>query len=397
MFEISIEQSVLAKAIEYLEPTVGKNTKGLGDNCISMCTTNHNTVELYTLNTVECTALEAIVSFSSAPNEVAPYVDFKRFKTIILSIPANEIISIKEGINKIDISFGLNKRPVSLVGCNNGMIPRPMAQSSANANCISIPKNLVQRTLTRACAIITDSNSAPIYNCIRFSSHMNNIEATALDISRKRTFVEHGKAVCNNPDDEVLVEASKLKKSMKLFEDYNEIEFTMDCSVIQLKAADPVAQNSMKTKGMIDNIRYFCQRISGNFPNNIGKNFSTLPNEFIELNVDDIYKCFTRIKAIEDKTSAGVINFDANNNGVIISMNTTCGNVEEEISSVQYTNSLFSVKFKYPDIMDILKVIGTGTFEIGVLPKYPNNYIVRATGQTDVMFTVPIMAGANAP
>ena len=62
MFSVSIEQRVLATALKYLQPTVGKNSTQLGDNCISMQTTGNGSIKLYTTNTIEFTELEAIVA-----------------------------------------------------------------------------------------------------------------------------------------------------------------------------------------------------------------------------------------------------------------------------------------------------------------------------------------------
>ena len=99
MFDISIEQPVLMKALEYLEPTVGKNTKGLGDNCVSMRTTGNGSIEMYTMNTIECTCLEAIVSMGGNTVDQSPLMDFKRLKAIVSTIPSNEIISMKASVN----------------------------------------------------------------------------------------------------------------------------------------------------------------------------------------------------------------------------------------------------------------------------------------------------------
>ena len=114
MFNISIEQSVLMKALEYLEPTVGKNSTGLGDNCLSMQTTGNGSVEMYTTNTIEFTKLEAIVAVGGNTQDVAPYVDFKRFKAIISSIPTNEIVSIEANVNDLLINFALKNIPESI-------------------------------------------------------------------------------------------------------------------------------------------------------------------------------------------------------------------------------------------------------------------------------------------
>lgn len=393
MFDITIEQPTLLKALEYLEPTVGKNASGLGDNCVSMRTTGNGSVEMYTTNTIECTVVEAIVAMGGGSIEQCPYVDFKRLKSIVSSIPENEVISLKAAVNDVMLNFGRQAKPMKIVGGNNGMIPLPTNTFGSTA---SIPKTLVKDALNRVCAIVSDTSSSPIYNCIRFYTDKTNVEITALDVNCKRTFAQFGQATSNNPTQEILVEASKLKKSMRLFEDFNEMDFSMDTHMILVEASDPVSQYSMKTKGMINGIKYYCRRLSGAFPANIAQNFYPQPHEFIEVNRQEMLDCFSRVRAIEDQTSANLIDFEAAGTGINIVMNTTLGSIEERVGAVNALATGFKTVFKYPNISDILKTMDSPTFEIGILPNHPMNYVVRSPQNTQVLFTVPSMVGAGA-
>lgn len=398
MFDVKIEQSYLMKAIEYLEPTVGKNTNGLGDNCISIRTTGNGSIAMFTTNTVEFTELEVIIATGGTTQDQAPLVDFKRFKGIISTIPATEIVTIKESVNDMLISFGLKKTPIKLVGCTTGIVPLPN-NAFPSANVISIPKALVKDILTNVCAIVEDNDASPIYNCMRIYTDKNTVEATALDITHKRTFTQNGMATCNNPQQDILIEASKLKKSMKLFEDFNEMELTMDANMIRIEATDPLAAINQQTKGMISNIKYYCRRLTGAFPANIKKTFYPQPKEYVEINKEELMDSFLRAKAIEDQTSGGMVRIQHNSGNILIGMNTTHGNMEDDIVAVNKPATNFASVFKYPNIMDVLKVIHTDTVEIGVLPNHQNNYVIKATGHTDVMFTVSTMnsGAANTP
>lgn len=395
MFDISIEQSVLMKALEYLEPTVGKNSTGLGDNCLAMSTTGNGSIEMYTTNTVEFTRLEAIVAVGGNTQETAPYVDFKRFKTIISSIPSNEIVSLKESVNDLLINFALKKTPIKLVGCNNGMIPLPTNQFSSSS-VTTVPKNLMIQAVNNVCSIITDSMSVPIYNCMRVFTSGMNVEITALDMTCRRTFAQSGTATNNNPQQEILLEASKFKKSLKLFEDYNELEFYMDQNMVRVDGTDPVSSYAQKTKGMIGNISYFARRLNGAYPANIKANFSPMPSEFSEINKEELLNCFTRIKAIEDQTNGGNIGFEISGNSAIITLSSAYGNVEDSITTENTVSRTFKTMFKYANLSDIMKVIDTDTFEIGVLPNHPTNYVIKSKGNSDVMFTVPGMTNTSA-
>lgn len=398
MFDITIEQSVLAKALEYLEPTVGKNGGNLGENCISMATTGNGSMEMYTTNSVEFTKLEAIVSYGGNTQEQAPYVDFKRFSAIIKSIPANEVISIKASVNDLMINFALKKTPIKLVGDSNGMIPLPTNQFPSSTT-MTVPKALLSDAVNNVCTIVTDSVSTPIYNCMRVYTTGNNVEVTALDMTDKRTFVQSGLASGNNPTGDVLIEASKLKKSFKIFEDYDEIEMSMDNNMIMIKGDVPVSSHPslLKTKGMVSEIAYYARRLNGSYPANIMASYSPLPHEFVEINKTELLNSFSRVKALEDSGSNGSIGFEVNGNNAVISLTSAYGNLEDNIQTENTVTSSFKTTLKCSSLNDIIKVIDTDSIEIGVLPNHPTNYVVKSKGGNNVMFTVSGMVSNTNP
>lgn len=394
MFNISIEQKVLMKALEYLEPTVGKNATGQGDNCLSMRTTGNGSIEMYTTNTLEFTKLEAIVAIGGNTQEKAPYVDFKRFKAIISSIPANEVISLEASVNDLLINFALKKTPIQLVGCVNGMMSLP-TNKFPSSTMVTLSKKHIHQAVEDVCSIVIDSNSAPIYNCMRIYTSGANVEVSALDMTNKRTFVKTWLATNNNPQQEILLEASKFKKSLKLFEECNELEFSMDNTMVCVNGTDMI--QTYKTNGMISNLTYYARRLTGAFPNNISANLMPPPAEYVELNKEDVLNCFARVKAIEDQTSGGIVGFEVSTNNITVTLNSAYGNIEDSIATENPVSRTFKTMFKYDNISDIMKVIGSNTFEIGILPNHPNNYVIKSKGSNDVMFTVSGMNASATP
>lgn len=395
MFDITIEQSILAKALEFLEPTVGKNANQLGDNCIAMMTTGNGSMTMYTTNTVEFTQLEVIVGMGGTTVSQAPYVDFKRFKAIIASIPANEMISIKATVNDLEINYALKGTPVTLVGSTNGMLPLPLNNFSS-AQMITIPKATLLVALNNATAIISDSDSAPIYNCVRIATNGMAVDFTAVDTTAKRTFMNAAVATQNNPVAEVLVEASKMKKSLKIFEDYQDLDLYMDTNMVRVDGA-VLSSAPSKTNGMISSVCYYTRRLYGAFPPNIKNNFTPMPQEFCEINKAELLASFARVKALEDSSTGGQIGFEVNGSNCTISMNSAYGNVEDAVIMENVSSKSFKTVFKHQNISDIIKVLPTDTIEIGALPNHPSNYVVRAKNCTDIMFTVPTMVGGNNP
>ena len=119
-------------------------------------------------------------------------------------------------------------------------------------------------------------------------------------------------------------------------------------------------------------------------------------SEFSEINKEELINCFTRIKAIEDQTNGGIIGFEINGNTAIITLSSVYGNIEDSITTENTVSRAFKTMFKHASLNDIMKVVGTDTFEIGVLPNHPTNYVIKSKGSNDVMFTIPGMTGASA-
>lgn len=395
MFNISIQQDVLMNALNFLEPTVGKNLSGFSDNCISIKTTGFGTIELYTTNTIEFTRVEAVLSSGVGGNtiEQCPLVDFKRLKTIIASIPSNEIVTIEEDASTdLHIRFSLKKSPVKLTTVAGSAIPLPN-NTFPMSSAITVPKTPIKEAADNAASIMENSTSAIIYNCMRIYTTGNLIEVTGLDMAGKRTFVQTFNATNNNPTGDVLVEASKLKRSMKIFVDFNELEFMMDNTMIMIAGVDPVSQLQQKTNGMIPEVHYYCRRLTGAFPNNIAANLTPAPLEYVEINSQDMKECFARVKAIEDNTSTGAIGFESNGNDVVIVYNSTYGSIEDNIPTENLGHvQSFKTTFNYSQFNEIIKTLNSEVFEIGVLPNHPTNFVVKAKADNNVMFTIPAMA-----
>lgn len=393
MFDVTIQQKDLMKALSYLEPTVGKNSQNLGDNCLSMETTNRGSMKMTTNNTVEFTTLEVIVSGGAATVDKAPYVDFKRFKAIIASIPEGEFISIKQNVNNLLINFSLKPKPIELVGCGNGFLPIPAVNQT---DTLTIPKKDMEEALNGACSIIEESQATPIYNCIRIATNAQDVELTGLDYGTKRMFMKTFRATQNNPQMDVLIEAGKLKKSIKIFEDFNELQMEMDSSMVSVTGVDQVQKYQQKA-GNISDIQYVCRRISGVYPANIAQSFVPGPSEFSEINKEEILNAIARAKAVED-TSGGqhAVSFKVDGSNVTMSLSSSYGNIEDSIKAENSVTKQINAVFKYDHLSDVIKTIDEQTVEIGCLPNHPAYYVVRPKGSTSEAFTIAGMVSQAA-
>ena len=395
MFDISIEQQVLATALEFISSTVDKDT-GLGQSCVSMETTGNGSVIMYTGNGNEFTEVEAIVTLGGNTVEKAPYVDFKRLYSIVKTIPKNEVVSIKASVNDLIINFSLKPVPIKLIGVGNGMIPLP-SLTNGTSTVATIPTKVITKAVTSACAILTDTNSKNIFDCICINTSSQNVDITAIDVVTKRTFSYSDVCTNNNPTQKFFLEAQKAKNASKIFVDFLDLDITMDNSVICIEGT---TQIPYPAHDLITMVKYYSARLNGTFPNNIKQNMLPLPNEYAQLSKQDIIDTITRIKAINNGCVNHVVTLSGTTKSINAMVSSIYGSMEDHIeTSNTLSTPIPQNTFNYDSLNDIIKTIQGDVIEIGILPNHTDSLIIKKFGDDSVLYTLPsiIVNTASTP
>ena len=390
MFNIQVSKKDLSVALESIASTVGNNSQNLSDDCISITDMGTSTIELYTTNGIEFSRATIILSSASSGKITRmPFVNFKRFKSIINSIPDGEFITIKSNVNDIEITYGMRKKPLKLTEATNGIIPLPNF-TTANSDII-IEKELIKNVLGKVCSIIRDENSGTLAGCMRINTNGADIEITAVDVKNNRIFLHKAQTLNNNFGD-LLVEANKLKKAFKLFNDFNDIKFEYNANIIKISGSDPISNNVLLES------EYYLRVLSGTYPNNITGLFNNVP-EFAVVNKDEIKASLTRINAIEDTTiGSGTLDLSIDKNVVNLVKISQYGKVEDSFNAENEISYQIKDVFKTKSLAEILNTFADNvtynspnTFEIGesVVPNSKGKYyVLRETGSQNSMFLI---------
>lgn len=371
--------------LNYLDPTVGKNANNLGDDCISMTATDNGSCIFYTTNTNEFTVIEAVCS-NATKFAQAPYVNFKRLKGIISTIAPSEYISLKEGTNELLISFAMRKAPIKLSANLSGMIPRPVVSQQGNtpANMIDIPMTFFSDAVGKASSIIQDSNTVQLMNCIKITIGNPDVTAEAIDVNSKRTFMMTEKFGTATTPVSFLIEASKMAKSLKLFEDFSDIEIGSDNAVTLIRGNNRPALYNRKHQNASNDIlsvMYCIRQLSGQFPNVAQYYGATYyPAEFITVNKNDIINSIARIKAIGDDTSFHTgIQIKADKNEFNVKFASQYGDLEDPVDVYTSINGSFGMIFNHKQFEEILKCIETDYVDIGMMQGTNGNFIIKGS------------------
>lgn len=378
MFEVVILQSTLKTALDYLAPTVGKNSQNLGDDCISLEATDVGSCILYTTNTIESSILEVVCS-NATKAATAPYVNFKRFKGIIDSIPSNEYVTIKEGVNQLLISFSMRKTPIIINADSNGMIAKPAIISSLPTDMSEIPVSFFNSIITKANSIIREGATAQIMNCVKLTIGNPLVTAEAIDVTSKRTFMMTDNFGVSNTPQTFLIETSKMAKSLKLLEYYTSFEIGSDKAFIVIRGTKPI-----NSGGNIIDSYYVLRRLSGAFPN-VSQYYGAqyAPAEYITVNKNDILNSIARIKAIGDDTSFGTgISIKADKSEFGVSFNSQYGQLDDPVDVYNGIKGSFSMVFNHKEFEEVLKNITTDYVDIGLMTGTTSNFIIKPSGSS---------------
>lgn len=396
MFNIQVAKHDLGIAIDYVSSTVGNNSQSLGDDCISVTDLGNNILELYTTNGIEFSKANIILTSSNATGvEHMPYVNFKRFKAMIDSIPDSEYVTIKANVNDIEITYGTRKKPLKLTGSTNGMIPLPQISGSV----ITINKSIIENGLKKACTIIKDDGNNALTNCIRINTVGFDVEITAVDIKSNRMFLHKGTTTESNQG-EVLVEANKFNKAFKLFADFRDLEFESGTGAIRIAGADPRSNN------IILEGEYYIRPLSGNYPKTVAQMFGNV-TEYSIVNKDEMKASLTRIDAIDDNNvGSGTMQLMIDKDIINITKTSQYGTVEDSFSAENEISTPIHDTFKAKPFAEVLKNFADNgsygspnTFEIGKnnMNANGNYYVLRETGAQTSMFMLTGYSVNNNP
>ena len=382
MFKIIILQETLKIVLDYLSPTVGKNSQNLGDDCISLESTDTGSCIFYTTNTLESTVIEAICS-NQTQAAIAPFVNFKRFKGIIDSIPSNEYITIEEATGQLLISFSMRKSPIVINANSVGMLAKPPIINTLAAQMIEFPVNFFNQVITKGASIINDSPTVQIMNCVKITVGNPEVTAEAIDINSKRTFMMTDTFGLCNTQETFLIEASKMVKSLKLFEDFSDFEIGHDNAFIIIKGKNRLAAYNRKHQNAsndIVDVSYVLRQLNGAFPS-VSQYYTPAyqPAEYITVSKEDILNSIARIKALGDDTSfLSGINIKADKKDFLISFNSQHGKLEDPVDVINGgISGSFNMIFNHTEFEEIIKNIRTEYIDIGLMHGSTSNFIIK--------------------
>lgn len=396
MFDIQVSKDDLSAALAAIDSTVGDNSQNMGDDCISITDLGNNKIELYTTNSIEFSKVSIIITKgSNGTQELMPYVNFKRFKKMIDSIPSGEFIFIKALVNDIEINYGRRKKPLKLTGSTNGMINLP---SVTGTNSISIDSSVLHNCINKVSAIIKDDKTISINNCMRISADNFNVEISAIDSRYSRMFYSKFTNTIMNQGD-IFVEVNKFKNAFKLFANMDTIVFEDNQNLIKIHGEDPDNQINPLLEA-----EYYLRKLTGVFPAGIDKIFNGV-KEYATINKDELKASLARIDAIDDVSAGGDMDITIDKDFVNIVKTSQYGIVEDSFGLENKISTPIKETFKTKAIGDILKCFADNstyntpnTFEIGLNTNGTNKYyILREVGSSTNMFLVTGSATSTTP
>ena len=389
MFDIKIEQKELMDILTVISST-GKEA----GSCISMTCDKSGILEMYTTTGIEFSKISVAVASNSKTADTAPYVNFGRFKNIIATIPPTEQVSLKSNGNDLTINFQNKRQPIKLTGMTQKIMSLP--GTTGYTNQVYIPISFAKEILDEATAIINDSESAPLFNCVKIDTNNGDVCVTGLDVQTKRMFKHEYKSPYVQPQASYLIEASKLKKALKMFCNYTDLMIEENNAAIHIQGHSPATNTLIPNVTSAD---FYMRKISGVFPSNIKSSIDQGAVEFCEVDKEDILNVLIRANAVEDKTIGnGTITFDVVDDTITITNGSAYGMVEDSILMNNKVQNQIHCNFKYEALQQILRAIPSDLIEIGSMKNYKSHFIVRMAGNNEVSYTIPEMViGQQTP
>lgn len=397
MFNITLEAGILLNALNYLEPTVGKASSNTTYNCIFMESTSTGSVILTTTNGTELTKVELIVAIGTQQPELAPIIDFKRFKNIITSIPESDHVTLKQDPNNTTqlVIQHINKN-ITLVGNAIGASTNPVCNGTPIA--VSIPVKEMETAINNCASIVKPDAKNGIFNYCMLATDGTkcNFEMTAYDATNVRMVANSGSTSTMNPFINEFIDIHKFKKSLKIFEDFFEVKLSSYTNLNVFTGADPRAAAECKSGGMVVSVTYYTAKPSATntFPTNISATCNEKLNGTILVGKEELLSSINNVKAIDDDLSQHSAKIEYGNGTVKVSSTSLYGSVENSFKTdnVNSIHQNINAAFKYDLLSDIIRSIPTEDVEIASLPKNPSYFVIKPAQSTNAIYIVPSIA-----
>ena len=390
MFEFTVNVDDLLSVLKVVGNTIGKNTGNTNDDCIEMESTGTGVV-FRTNNSIEYISATVIVGSCSPNGTKADLVSYDKFSKMISTLPAGQMITIKNDNNQFEIIVGKNK-PIILNARSGIFLPLP---TMTTQDIVTIPAQEFINAMTKVSSIIETTPTASIYECVRIATDMQDIDMSALDYNTKRMSSYTMKATSNNPKTEILIQGQKFAKHAKMFANAQDIDLAMDPGFVSIKVSNwlPNAANN------VTDIEYYCRRYSGSFPNNITQKLSDGFDSCAEVSKEELMCVLSRIQIIEDKSIAPArVKIHAKGDEMNASYNTTFGSVNEDISLVQVAKGEINAEFNLSNMIEIINGITTSNLQIGKIKaqKGTSYYLIKPDANSNLKFGMSSLV-ANTP
>lgn len=336
MFNATVQKEHLETVLKLLSSTVGDNSQGFNDDCISIVpSANLNTLVLCTTDTINFTKCEVLCGLCQTPDP-APLVNFKRFEKIISSIPNGEMITLKETKqNVLTVSYKLNSG-VSLTGIGgtfNTLIP-----NFSNTN-VSIGTQFLKESVTEANSIIQNDGKPSLYNCVSIkTSNLLDIEVVGIDTKSNRAYINTIKSSTSNPDSEFIIDAQALKSVIGLFDGYSEVLLCKNSNDTMIKITPDTSTlipdlSSDHITNFVTSIEYYRRIIVGTFSPIISKKFAMGVLQNTSVNIKELQGSLKRVLALEDGNSGHQYVGLTANDKINITYTSTYGEISESLIS----------------------------------------------------------------
>ena len=364
MSTFTVRSKDFKEALNKLAPIVGDNSQNLNDNCIFLENHPNNILAINVTNVNEFGTIDIVCSgndFSNNGSNAFPIADFKRFKSIIDTIPDTDDV-IVEGTPKGNLTIDYGTRcgkPITVTAMTSQFLSKP---GMVNCDNITLETNILKDALQEAASIV-QHDDVTIASCMFVTIAGNDVKMISFDNSFGRVYKSESQTKYNNSKVQFLLRVKKLNKIFKMFNNADDIEINITKDFIE------ILQGTKTNASALDDIRYYIRRINVAFPTAFDQLFDVKSIEWATLNVDDTLNSLKRSLAIEDNDlTTEIVTVNIKGSDVTIHKNSQYGDMTDTISSSTPVSVEVTDQFKAKTLLEIVnnfKKDNISTFTIG--------------------------------